>query len=310
MVATTAFHAQQPTGDAADATGAGQPTFRAGVELVSVSVTVTDERGRLVTDLTEDDFIVFEDGRQQRIANFRSLTDPDSVPIGLGLVVDASSSMSSEKLGSVRIAVATLLERALDRNDAVYMIRFAEESNLVVPWTTDRDEILKAVRRVEATGGSGGTAIYDAIGAALPISTAGTAQKQIVLVITDGGEGRSAVSPTDLAKLAWQSEVLIYALVVDGEEARWTRGPTSSTSVRRGALELNQITAPTGGQTYYVEGFQQLEDRIRRLGDEFTQQYFLEYARDGKADGRLHDIAVHVRRPDLLVRHRRSYLAD
>ena len=103
------------------------------------------------------------------------------------------------------------------------------------------------------------------------------------------------------------SDVIIYALVVDNEEG-FGPGGKSNFSVRQSALELAQVTDATGGRTNYVQGFAQMEDAIEQMGKEFTKQYELAYQR-GPADGRFHDINVTVKRPDLTVRHRRTYLA-
>jgi Ca-activated chloride channel homolog len=280
------------------------PVFRTGVELISLSVTVTEKGGKIVTDLAKEDFIVFEDKKQQEIANFTSVKDKTQVPIGLGLVLDASQSMTTDRLGAMRTAVEILL-RKLRKEDEVYFVEFSATSTLTLPWTTDKNAVLNAVRRIKTKTG---TAIFDAIADSLPISATGKAKKQVMLVITDGADYNSKTNRARLAELAQASDVLLYVFIVDEEEGIG-QGRGGDSNLRQAAGELSQITTATGGKSLYLQGFQQLEDAIDNLSREVTQQYFLEYQR-GDKDGKYHDIVVGVRRKDVVVRHRRGYVAD
>lgn len=298
--------AQEPTG-----------VFRGGVEMLNLSVTVTDRRGRSVTDLTKDDFIVYEDKKVQEVVDFRSMQQSNETPIGLGLVLDASESMTRNKLDSMRTAVDTLLKKRMRPADAAYFVEFASDVRLVTEWTSDRDAILNAVRRIKVRRG---TAIYDAILRGLEVSSKGTQKKQVLLLITDGQDYGSSVNRKDVALAAARSDVIVYALVVDDDEGfsgvsvgrsglREGSGGGSDANLRQAALELSEVTDATGGRTQYVQGFAELEAAIGELGREFTQQYELAYARP-PADRQIRQIAVAVKRPDLAVRHRRTYLAD
>ncbi len=280
------------------------PAFRTGVELMNLSVTVTDKRGRNVTDLTQDDFVVLEDKQPQQIVNFSSAKQVSSTPIGLGLVLDASQSMTSDRLQSMRTAVELMVKNRLRDEDEMYFVEFASDARLTKAWTTDKKSVIEAIRRIKTRTG---TALYNAIFNSLEVSRAGKHKKQVMLVITDGSDTHSTIKRQDLALAARASDVIIYALVVDNEEG-FGRGGKSDFSVRQSALELAQVTDATGGRTNYVQGFAQMEDAIEQMGKEFTQQYEVAYQR-GPADGRFHEITVTVKRPDLSVRHRRAYLA-
>jgi Ca-activated chloride channel family protein len=300
---TAASFAQQP---AAPAPGQEQtPAFRTGVELMNLSITVTDKRGRTVTDLTRDDFAVLEDKQPQQIVSFSSAKQVTPTPIGLGLVLDASQSMTSDRLQSMRTAVELLFNRRLRKDDEVYFVEFASDARLTKAWTTDKKSVIEAIRRIRTRAG---TALYNAILNSLQVSRAGQAKKQVMLVITDGSDSHSTVKRQDVALAARASDVIIYALVVDNEEG-FGPGGRSNFSVRQAALELAEVTDATGGRTHYVQGFAQMEDAIEDLGKEFTQQYEVAYERPA-ADGRFHEITVSVKRPDVSVRHRRVYLAS
>ena len=279
--------------------------FRGGVELMNLSVTVTDKRGRTVTDLTKDDFDVFEDKKPQEIAYFRGMKETTPTPIGLGLVLDASQSMNGDRLQSMRTAVDILLKDRLRPVDELYFMEFSREATLVKEWTTDRKAILDAVRRIKTHEG---TAIYNAIMKALDVSATGTHKKQVILVITDGGDMNSTVKREDVARAAQRSDVIVYAIVVDAEEGFGPGGKGDAT-LRQAAGELSAVTDATGGRTHYVQGFAGLEEAISQLGREFTMQYELAYMPPA-IDGKYHEIAVRVKRPDVTVRHRRVYVAD
>ena len=303
VVATALVIAQQP---AAPASGQEQtPAFRSGVELMNLSVTVTDKRGRAITDLTQDDFTVFEDKQPQAIVNFSSAKQATETPIGLGLVLDASQSMTPDRLQSMRTAVELMVKERLRSDDELYFVEFASDVRLTKAWTTDKKSVIDAIRAIKTRQG---TALYNAIVNSLQVSRAGRHKKQVMLVISDGGDTHSTVKRQDVAIAARASDVLIYALVVDNEEG-FGRTGRSDFTVRQGALELAQITDATGGRTHYVQGFAQMEDAIEQLGKEFTQQYELAYQR-GPADGRFHEITVNVKRKDVTVRHRRAYFAN
>lgn len=296
--------------------GAGQqtpPVFRGGVDIVHVSVAVTDQEGRPVNDLAKDDFSIFENGNRREVMSFRGMAEPSAEPIGLGLVLDVSGSMRvtegrnslGTRLSTLKIAVERLIVERVRRSDDVYILSFAATNRLVHPWTADKESIVAAVRRLSNVDIGANTALYDAIANALPVSSSGRHKKQVMLVISDGNDNWSKTPRATVAKAARDSAVAVYALVV-GDDSSRTFGERT---VSQAAGKLSEITAPTGGLTRDVHGFHQLEDAILAIGKEFTQQYEIGFARS-QADGQYHEIVVGVRRQNVTIRHRRGYLAD
>jgi VWFA-related protein len=257
-----------------------------------------------VTDLTQNDFTVSEDKQPQEIVNFSSAKQTSPTPIGLGLVLDASQSMTPDRLQSMRTAIEVMVNRSLRKDDELYFVEFASDARLTKAWTTDKKAVIEAIRNIRTRTG---TALYNAIFNSLEVSRAGRHKKQVMLVITDGSDTHSTVKRQDVAIAARASGVIVYALVVDNEEG-FGPGGKSNFNVRQSALELAQVTDATGGPSNYVQGFAQMEDAIEQMGKEFTQQYEVACQR-GPADGRFHEITVTVKRPDVTVRHRRAYLA-
>jgi Ca-activated chloride channel family protein len=309
--------------------------FRSGVELINVTASVTDDDGRFVSGLQKEDFALYEDGTRQEITHFSN----ERVPVSLGLLLDASGSMTPDKMAFARAAIDRFVNELLGPDDELFFLEFANAPRLTQHWTRERRAISRAVARVNP---SGGTAIYDAVAEAIPFAEAGQNQKKALLVISDGNDTNSTIGVGELRQLIRESEVLVYALGVDGTArsnggtARppvqlpipipfpfpggrrnpvfpqiggvWSR--SSGGSERVNATTLRQITDDTGGRTEIVRGFDGLDAATARIADELSKQYYLGYSSSAEKDGRWHAIRVEVRDKRLQVRARRGYVAS
>jgi len=311
--------------------------FKSGVEFVNVTATVTDDDGRFVSGLRQEDFTVYEDGQVQEVSHFSS----DRVPVSLGIALDSSGSMSPDKLAAARAAIDRLIFKLLDQEDELFFLEFATRAEVTQGWTTDRQAISRAIKRVNPVGG---TALYDAVAEALPTAELGSNRKKALLVISDGNDTNSSIRVNELRQRIRESEVLVYALGVDstsraaprvvqppvqfpppdfpfpvpgrrpryppigggGGTTSWPRSPGE----RVNADALRQITDDTGGRTEIVRGFDGLDDATARIADELSKQYFLGYTSSVNKDGRWHSIRVTVRDRNLNVRARRGYIAS
>jgi VWFA-related protein len=196
-----------------------------------VTATVTDASGRFVRGLAREDFSVFEDGRQQAITHFSA----ERVPVSLGIAIDASGSMSGEKWDAAREALNRFLFELLDAEDEIFLYRFNDEPDLVEGWTSNRERLTRALGRITPRGG---TALYDTVAEAVPLAQSGRHRKKALLVISDGNDTASTIGPSELKRLVQETEVLVYAIGIDGQaESAWTstrprypipgRGPTT-----------------------------------------------------------------------------------
>ncbi len=206
MVASLA--AQQPVAPATQDDPAFR--FRSGVDLINVSATVVDSNGRFVPGLRQDDFIVYEDDQPQTITHFSA----ERVPVSLGLVVDTSGSMAGDKIRSAREALGRFMFELLDREDEIFLYRFSDTPVLMQGWTTDRQVLQRAVSRL---GANGGTALYDAVAEAIPLSRQGRHAKKAIVVVSDGNDTSSATSLKEVRQLIRESEALVYAIGIDGD---------------------------------------------------------------------------------------------
>jgi VWFA-related protein len=189
--------------------GAAQ-TFRSGVNLVILPVTVTNTDGRFVAALTQRDFSVFEDDHQRPIEQFSA----ERVPVSLGILIDISGSMLGARFADARIALGKLLER-LQSDDRVFLAVFNDTFRMVLPWTNDHGAVTDALARVVPRGG---TSLYSALTTALPVLNAGPNQKKALVLISDGADNSMPGGVVNRAGLesavqhALESEALIYAV--------------------------------------------------------------------------------------------------
>ena len=144
--------------------------FKSGVELINVTVTVSDENGRFVPGLRQEDFVVYEDDQPVTVTHFSA----ERVPVSLGIALDTSGSMAGSKIQEARAALDRFLYDLLDRDDEIFLYRFSNTPVLLQPWTKDRQALSRALSRVEPNGG---TAMYDAVAEAIPLTVLGQNRK-------------------------------------------------------------------------------------------------------------------------------------
>ncbi|HUF47660.1 MAG TPA: VWA domain-containing protein [Vicinamibacterales bacterium] len=206
-------------------------SFRSGVNLISVTATVTDEHGRFVPNLRAEDFAVYEDGRPQTISQFEA----ERVPVSLGIALDTSGSMAGDKIAAARAALDRFLFDLLGPQDEVFLFRFDTRPTLIQPWTDDRRAVSHALGSARPAGG---TAVYDTVAEAVPLAESGTRRKKALVVISDGNDTSSRTRLPALQRLIRETEVLVYAIGIDasGDSSRAYAASSASTT-----------TGPTGG---------------------------------------------------------------
>jgi Ca-activated chloride channel homolog len=335
-VVVVCAHAQDPASNRPDQ----GVRFKSGIELINVTATVSDALGRFVPGLHQDDFSVYEDNNQVEVTQFSA----ERVPVSMGIALDTSGSMAGRKMDAARTALARFADELLDQSDdELFLYRFSNFPALVQGWTNDRERLLSALDRMTPNGG---TAMYDAVSQAIPLAQLGRNRKHALVVISDGNDTVSHMGIRDLKEQIRQSEVLVYAIGIDGEgeplvrrapqppripmpvpmpfpgmpraPGRWPQPPpiTGGTSSRRlsddrvNAAALREMTDDSGGRTEIVRDPQDLEPATAGIADELSRQYFLGYVSPGRKDGRWHSIRVEVRNRDYRVRSRRGYVAN
>jgi Ca-activated chloride channel family protein len=277
-----------------------QPTFRAGVDLVNIPVTITDRKGNLVADLTRDDFGLFEDGKPQTLTYFAA-GEPSSGPqpaMHLGLLLDVSASMGDD-LAFTKTAAIKFLNRLTDAVDITVMdfdteIRAARYSQA---------EFARLIERIRQKKVSGYTAIYDAIGVYLD-GADGQDGRKIMLLYTDGGDTRSSLPFGDLTELLKASDVTMYVIGMLEHQ------PSSARSGQR--MTMLQMAELTGGQAFFPASVKELDAMYDKVLAQIRAQYTLGYISSNPAtDGAWRKVEIRPRKDDrgLRVRARKGYFA-
>jgi Ca-activated chloride channel homolog len=239
-----------------------ETTFKVDVKLVNVFVTVTDVSGAPVANLQKENFVLKEDGKEQKIAIF---SKESALPLSIALCVDTS--LSTRKDQSLELTSARKFAHTIVRpQDGLAVYKFSEDVSLMVPFTSDLKKIDAGIER-ERNGSA--TALYDAI--YLGSHALGRRQgRKVMVVITDGGDTMSKVNYKDALRAAQEAEAIIYSIIIVPIEADAGRDTG-------GEHALIQISADTGGKYYYAKSPTQLDEAFQKISDELRTQYLLAY---------------------------------
>ena len=221
-----------------------QPSFRAGVDVVSLNVTATDGDSRFVTDLERESFLVYEDGVQQEISFFTRT----QLPIALALLIDTSASMHKRMTTAQEAAIG--FSQRLQPDDLAEIIDFDSRVDILQSFTNDVEELEFAIRQTSA-GGS--TSLYNALYISLkelkkaPLQ-AEEVRREAIVVLSDGEDTSSLVTFEEVLELAKRSETAIYSIGLQSEDSR------SRTGFREADFVLRQLARETGGRAFLSEG--------------------------------------------------------
>jgi Ca-activated chloride channel family protein len=273
------------------------PVFRGGVDLVNLGVTVTDKKGNLVTDLTADDFEIYEDGKKQAVRFFSlGLSEAGNPETHLGLLLDVSESMG-EDIAFTKTAAIKFLNTLLEAVD-ITVVDFDTEVRVTRYSQSEFARLIERIRRQKVTGW---TALYDAIGVYLD-GAAGQDGRKVMLLYSDGGDTRSAMSWSDLIDLLKASDVTVY--VVGQLEHQSASGKNEQ------RMLLQQMADITGGQAYFPNSVKELDRMYEKVLAEVRAQYTLGYlSANEKTDGAWRKVEVKVTRKDCRTRARKGYFA-
>jgi Ca-activated chloride channel family protein len=259
--------------------------FASRTELVEVYATVTDTKGRFVTDLARDEFVVLEDGVPQPLSTF---ADGDQ-PVSIALAVDRSWSMANGRLAAAQRGGRELL-RELGDQDRAMLVAIGSEVEVPVALTPDRQAVDAALQALDPWGS---TALHDAIVTAFDAIEPAPGRRALVL-ISDGLERGSRRSSADVLTRVRASDVLAYPVVVQ----------------RKVPDVLEHLAALTGGHAQRVKDLDDLPSVLRRIASDLRHQYLLGYQPlRPTAPGQYRRIEVRVTRATHRVRARAGYLA-
>ena len=289
-----------------------EPTIKAEVNLVNLFATVRDKNKRIVTDMKQDDFKVFEDGHEEKISFF---SKEMQLPITLGLLLDTSGS-EMYMLGSIQDSGDRFLRRVLKKGDEAMIISFDTDVDLLADFTDDLSILKRAINkaRINTPGGgyiagnpgpvpngnSVGTALYDAIYLACGDKLNGEAGRKAIVIVTDAEDTGSKTRLEEAIEAAQRTDTVIHVLFV-ADRANFGGGRPDV---------AHKLTDETGGRMIVVNSEKKLEEAFDQISEELRSQYTLGYYPTNNAkDGKFRKIRVDADNKDYKVLARRGYYA-
>jgi VWFA-related protein len=276
------------------------PAFRAGVDVVSLNVTVTDAASHYVVDLLAPDFTVFEDGVRQEIEFFNRRRQP----IALSLLLDSSASME-EHLSTLQAAAANFVHR-LNPNDLGQVIDFDSRVEIRQAFTSNQEDLVRAIQQL-AAGGS--TSLYNAIYIALRelgkvrAVNEEDVRRQALILFSDGEDTSSLVSFDEVLDLAKRSETAIYTIALRGIDVQ-------AKGFREAEFVMRTLAQETGGRAFFPAKIDDLAAVYAQIADELASQYTVGYiSKNLKRDGAWRRVVVQVSRANSTARTKRGYYA-
>jgi Ca-activated chloride channel family protein len=277
------------------------PSFRGGVDLVSLNVTVTEGAStRFVAGLTQDHFSVYEDGVRQDISYFSGV----NLPIALALLVDTSASMEGRLPVAQEAAIG--FARRLRPQDLAEVIDFDLRTVILQGFTSDVGALERAIRRASA-GGS--TFLYNAIYVALKdlkkvvSDSPDEIRRQAIIVLSDGEDTGSLLGFDEVLDLARRSDTAIYTISLEGSDS-------SARSFNEAGFVMRQFAQETGGRAFFPRAISDLAGVYEQIADELSSQYSLGYtSKNTRRDGLWRRIVVRVDQPNAVPRTKQGYFA-
>ena len=280
--ASTALVAQQP------------PMFKTGTQVVSLFVTVADPQKRLVPDLTQDEFQVFDNEKPQPIVFF----DNSIHPINVVVMLDTSGSMTLT-IDLLKQAAEQFVIRLLPE-DKARIGAFNDKIQINAKWGNNRDQLVTDIKDLDY---GNGTRLWDAVGTALD-ELKGIEGRRVILVFTDGDDTESkTMSLGRVIERARADEVMIYAI---GLESRYFNGEVQVRTKPDGGLR--KIADETGGGYFELTRAADLAPTFTKVAQELHSQYVIGFT-PTQFDNRVHKLAVKMKQPGMSARARRSYVA-
>ena len=275
-----------------------QRPIRLDVTRVNILFTVTDKKGRFVTDLNKDDFEVIENKKTQSVQQFAAESD---LPLRLAVLVDTSNSIRDQFRFEQEAAVRFVQSVVRPGADKLMLVSFDTAAELVTDLTDDLHALEKGIKGMRP---GGGTALYDAVYFAakekLMMDQPRDKFRRAMILISDGDDTESRLTRDQALEMAQKADVVIYAI---------------STNIKReesdGDKILKYLTEETGGQAFFPFKISDLDQNFENIANELRHQYNIFYRPEPlKADGLYHPVTVRAKgRRDLVVRARKGYYA-
>ena len=269
------------------------------VNEVNLIFTVTDNRGDYIPNLRQSDFALLDD--QKAPASVKSFHQQINLPLRVGIVIDASTSIRQRFQFEQESAIDFLLQILKARSDKAFVVGFDVTPTVTQDWTNDIDGLEKGVNRLRP---GGGTALFDAVYTScrdklLDVSRGQEPVRKAIVLISDGDDNQSRVYKDEAIKECQRADTIIYAI-----STNWTPSRGAGDQV------LTQMASETGGQAFFPPSVEQMTESFRSIETELRSQYALTYTpADFKEDGSFRPIYLYCNDRHYQVRTRKGYFA-
>ena len=290
--------AQQPGAPAADQSQDTGPILKLGVNEVNLIFTVTDKHGHYIPNLKQSDFALLDDQKApSKVTSFRQQIN---LPLRVGIVIDASTSIRSRFEFEQQSASEFLIETIKARSDRAFVMGFDVTPTVTQDWTNNLDALQTGINRMRP---GGGTALFDAVYTAcrdkLLEARGQEPVRKAMVLISDGDDNQSRVRPDEAIKMCERAETIIYAI-----STNWTP------SRGKGDQVLTQMSEATGGQVFFPPSVEEVSESFKQIEEELRSQYALTYTpADFKMDGAFRTIYLFCNDRRYVVRARKGYFA-
>jgi len=281
-------------------------TYDVAVTAISIAVSVQNKNGRHITDLTEEDFFIYENDKKRDITYFSHNFE---APLSLTVLLDVSGSMAlQDKLKESKDALDYLMKNLLNDRDEVSLLIFADgDVEVASSFSKDKADFLSVMERTEAYGQ---TALNDAVGVSPDFANRGSNEKRALLMITDGIENDSEYSPEQAIEVARRVDIPIYTIgyKIPLDEQFLKKYKRSEGLTTSGIVEsLGRFSEATGGKAFFVNQALDLKHALRLIKQELSHQYILGYTSYTDPNNEYRKIKVDTKKKSYKVRTREGY---
>jgi VWFA-related protein len=289
---------QQPAPGAQDQSQDVGPTFRVSVNEVNLIFTVTDKHGHYIPNLKQSDFALLDDQKApEKVTSFRQQIN---LPLRVGIVIDASTSIRSRFQFEQQSATEFLLQILKARSDRAFVMGFDVTPTVTADWSNNIDALETGINRLRP---GGGTAMFDAVYTAcrdkLLDARGQEPVRHAMVLISDGDDNQSRVHPDEAIKMCQRAETIIYAI-----STNWTP------SRGKGDQILNQMASETGGLTFFPPSVEEMSNSFKSIEEELRSQYALTYTpADFKSNGAFRPIYLYCNDRRYIARAKKGYFA-
>jgi Ca-activated chloride channel homolog len=291
--------ANPPANAPADGQNDGQFTIRTNVNEVNLIFTVTDKHGRFIQNLNQQDFALLDN--QKAPAQVFNFTQQTNLPLRVGIMIDASTSIRQRFQFEQTAAIQFLQQVVRPQSDLAFVMGFDVTPYVTQNYTNDQDKLEAGITKLRP---GGGTALFDAIYTAcrdqlIKVPTAQTSVRKALVVISDGDDNQSRAYPDDAIKMCQRAETIVYTISTNVSPSR-----------DRGDDVLKKIAEATGGFPFFPKRIEDMANSFHDIEEELRSQYSLAYRpADFKLDGSFRSIYLMALNPRYVVRAKKGYFA-